>query len=112
MFNKNKIKLFFILLLLQAGIVFSQTATFTFAGGGDYYNFDAAESDNGPATGGIMLVGTDMAQALYDVQVEFTSTTGAIGGARVINKNDDVKFSGISVPNTIIVKESENSAFP
>ncbi|MEE2991741.1 MAG: VCBS repeat-containing protein [Gemmatimonadota bacterium] len=48
----------------------------------------------------------------YDVQVEFTSTNGAIGGARVINKNDDVKFSGISVPNTIIVKESENSTFP
>jgi len=48
----------------------------------------------------------------YDVQVEFTSTTGAIGGARVINKNDHVKFGGISVPNTVIVKESENSTFP
>ena len=59
MFNKNKIKLFFILLLLQAGFVLSQTETFSYAGGATYYNVDASEANNGNVTGGILLEATD-----------------------------------------------------
>ena len=95
MFNKNKIKLFFILLLLQAGIVFSQTATFSFAGGGDYYNFDAAESPNGTGTGGIYLEGTDLAQILYDVQVQFNGQGWFnINGWGYVGDDDDGTLLG------------------
>ena len=86
MFNKNKIKLFFIFLLLQAGFVFSQTATFTYAAGATYYNFDAAEGENGDQTGGIMLVGSSMSNLIYSVQANFNgggwfniNGTGSVG---------------------------------
>jgi len=91
MFNKNKIKLFFILLLLQAGFVLSQNATFTYAEGASYYNFDAKEGNNGAAggsAGGIMLAGTGMSNLIYSVQANFNgggwyniNGTGAVGDA-------------------------------
>lgn len=55
---------------------------------------------------GLATVGT------YDIKVEFTSTTGAIGGARVIDKSDVASLGGVTVPNTVIVKESANTTFP
>ena len=74
MFNKNKIKLFFILLLLQAGIVLSQTVTFSYADGEDYYNLLAKDGNNGAAggdAGGIMVEGSGMANLIYTVEANF-----------------------------------------
>jgi len=91
MFKNNKIKLFFILVLLQAGIVFSQTVTFTYAEGAAHYNFEAKEGSNGAAggsAGGIMLVGSGMSNLIYSVQANFNgggwfniNGTGAVGDA-------------------------------
>ena len=49
----------------------------------------------------------------YDVQVQFTSQTGTPGGARVIDKNDNsTKYGGITIPQTLIVREKENAVLP
>lgn len=51
----------------------------------------------------------------YDVKVQFTSRTGFPLGAVIIDKNDDTptkKYSGLSVPQTFIVKESQNVFVP
>jgi hypothetical protein len=73
MFNKNKIKLFFILLLLQAGFVLSQTESFSYAGGATYYNVSASEANNGNVTGGILLEVTDLQNRSYFVRANFNS---------------------------------------
>ncbi|MDG2265807.1 MAG: hypothetical protein P8L91_02370, partial [Candidatus Marinimicrobia bacterium] len=66
--------------------MFSQTATFTYAAGATYYNFDAAEGENGDQTGGIMLVGSSMSNLIYSVQANFNgggwfniNGTGSVG---------------------------------
>ena len=92
MFNKNKIKLFFILLLLQAGIVLSQTFTFSYAEGAPHYNLLAKGGDNGASggdAGGIMVVGSGMANLIYTVQANFNDQGwfnvngwGAVGNAQ------------------------------
>ena len=92
MFNKNKIKLFFILLLLQAGIVLSQTFTFSYAEGAPHYNLLAKEGDNGASggdAGGIMVEGTGMANLIYTVEANFNDQGwfningwGAVGNAQ------------------------------
>ncbi|MDP6202118.1 MAG: hypothetical protein QF616_07835, partial [Candidatus Marinimicrobia bacterium] len=81
MFNKNKIKLFFILLLLQAGIVLSQTVTFTYAEGTPYYNLLASTGSNGASggdAGGIMVEGTGMANLIYTVEANFNEIEKSI----------------------------------
>ena len=98
MFNKNKIKLFFILLLLQAGIVFSQTVTFTYAEGATYYNFDAKEGSNGAAggdAGGIMVVGSGMSDLIYTVQANFNDQGWySINGWGAVGDADDGSLFG------------------
>lgn len=48
--------------------------------------------------------------ATFDVKVQFTSRSGAAGGAVEIDKIDNAtKYGGLTVPRTLAVKESENT---
>ncbi|MBM3263225.1 MAG: VCBS repeat-containing protein [candidate division Zixibacteria bacterium] len=49
----------------------------------------------------------------YDVKVQFTSRTGASGGEVVIDKSDNsTKYGAVSVPQSLTVREIENTVFP
>jgi len=53
------------------------------------------------------------AAGTFDIQVSFTSRTGSPGGFVRIDKADNnTKYGSVTLPLTIIVKESENAVFP
>lgn len=71
------------------------------------YQEISSGSDALEAVFGLPVAGT------YDIQVDFLSRTGTPGGAVKIDKADDIaKFGGVSLPATMVIKESENAVFP